>query len=612
MLSAGFVLAAASCTDYSDYNTAPTDALTQGANTTLWENISSDPQLTKFKALAEKSNFAKTLASPRFYTLWAPVDGAFSDEAYNRLMASDSATIVKQFMYQHIADYNHPVSAALDSTTVVSLNRKHHPFTQDGFDDFSYAGINVPATNGLMHKINGLSEYYNNFFEHLDFLEGCDSIKNYIQQFNDSVLDTSLSVIGPLVNGQQTYQDSVMTPTNSVISNILRADLENEDSTYCMFFPTDEAWVKAYDAISPYYKYISKLDYMDLTLKNTTASGSNATTAKAATAATPPSGKTAAQLQDSLTIHNIINNLVFSGGYERNRPMLENGTFEENDSAYSTTRSYLTGMQDMMDHTTKVSEMSNGLARIVDSLTFKPSETYNPVISVTRPLKTLAVKKLTTHNVYSPNGVPLKDYDIFSKVPEMFKQWLFPANSPYFSYVAVDSTDITGSSDKPEFDFALGRLMGNGVTGTVRSGIYHIYVVTVPAQIDDSEPHLVRPYYVRFYLSWTDANNKQQYTTLPKEYKAPQTFSTADKPEKPEANTIYVGDPDKVNVLDLGEFEFPVCYYNTTAYPSLMMMHTKNYTSKPLRERYDQQMRVAGVYLVPKDYNDKWQNSDNE
>ena len=39
---------------------------------------------------------------------------------------------------------------------------------------------------------------------------------------------------------------------------------------------------------------------------------------------------------------------------------------------------------------------------------------------------------------------------------------------------------------------------------------------------------------------------------------------------------------------------------------------TKNYTSATLRNRYDQQLRVAGVFLVPKDYNDKWANSDNE
>ena len=65
-------------------------------------------------------------------------------------------------------------------------------------------------------------------------------------------------------------------------------------------------------------------------------------------------------------------------------------------------------------------------------------------------------------------------------------------------------------------------------------------------------------------------------------------------------------------VIDLGEFTFPVCYYGLDAYPSLMMMHTKGYTSSSNRLKYDQQMRVAGVYLVPKEYNDLWANSSNE
>ena len=40
-----------------------------------------------------------------------------------------------------------------------------------------------------------------------------------------------------------------------------------------------------------------------------------------------------------------------------------------------------------------------------------------------------------------------------------------------------------------------------------------------------------------------------------------------------------------------------------------MMMHTESYTSSSSRAKYDQQMRVAGVYLVPKEYNDMWANT---
>ena len=100
----GFLLT--SCSDYSDYNSVPSAGDLPSASQTLWENISSDPQLTKFAALAQQSKFSEALNSPRFYTVWAPVDAAISDAEFNRLKASDSATIVKQCMQQHMTEYN--------------------------------------------------------------------------------------------------------------------------------------------------------------------------------------------------------------------------------------------------------------------------------------------------------------------------------------------------------------------------------------------------------------------------------------------------------------------------------------------------------------------------
>ncbi len=597
MLSAGFVLAAASCTDYSDYNTEPELNSQVGANKTLWENISSDQQLTKFTALAQKSKFSEALNSPRFYTLWAPVDAAFDDALYNKLMASDSATIVKHFMQQHMTEYNYPISAALDSTTIVTLNNKHHPFTQSGFDGFSYisGGINLPSTNGVMHKINGMSEYHINLYENIDSLVGCDSIKKYIQKYDEYYLDVNASVLGPLREGKQTYLDSVMKKRNNVISRIMHADLENEDSSYCMIIPNDEAWKSAYTSITGCYNYIPTMDYLDLTKKTGVASSiyNKPTTAKADEAA-----EAEAIMQDSLTCRNLVENLVFSEGYPYNQPLFTGGTFAEEDTAFTTTRNYLTGMQEILDNTVSTGTMSNGLVRVVDTLALKAEQTYNPVVGAIIPEATLKVKKLTAHNI-PLDSLAGRD-SLFSKIPEMFHEWLFPAESRFFSYVAVDSADIDGKSGIPEFNFAIRDL---------RSTTYHVYVVTVPAQVENAAA-AVKPYYLRFYLSWTDADNKQQYDVLPMGSKNSLEMTTDDGESTDKL--ICVGDPGRVNVLDLGEVTFPACYYGLDSYASLMMMHTKKYTTDKNRAMYDQQMRVAGVFFVPKDYNDKWANSDNE
>ena len=219
--------------------------------------------------------------------------------------------------------------------------------------------------------------------------------------------------------------------------------------------------------------------------------------------------------------------------------------------------------------------MSNGITRTIDSLTFDSWNSYNPVIRTMRPDATMKVTKLTTHNI-PLDSLAGRD-SLFSKVPAMFHQWLFPKTSRFFSYVAVDSANVEGTTGKPEFNFALEG---------VRSATYHIYVITVPAQVEEPAAD-VKPYYLRFYLSWTDAANKQQLTVLPQ-------------------------GAAKDLEMTMGEFTFPVCYYGLDAYPSLMMMHTKSYTSSANRKKYDQQMRVAGVYLVPKEYNDYWTNASND
>ena len=590
LMLAATMLTATSCSDYNDYNSAPSAGDLPGANSTLWENISSDTQLTKFANLAKKCNYSEVLNSPRFYTVWAPVDNVISDAEYNRLMASDSATIVKQFMQQHMTEYNYPVSAALDSTTIISLNAKHHTFTQNAFDGFSYLDKNLPSTNGVMHKINGLSEFHQNLYENIDNLVDCNSIKSYIQKYDEYYLDVNASVIGPLRDGKQTYLDSVMKKRNNVIRSIMRADLEDEDSTYCMLIPNDKAWNEAYAAINPRYNYIPKLDYMDLSLKTVAASSANATTAKAAKAA-----EADGELQDSLTCRNIVNNLVFSNCYQRNKPLFTNGSFNIADTAYTTSRNDLTNMQEVLNHTIATSEMSNGLARTIDAMTFYPWETYNPVISTTYPEATMKVTKLTTHNI-PVDSLAGRD-SLFSKVPEMIRQWILPKTSRFFSYVAVDSANIDGTTGKPEFNFALRG---------VRSSTYHIYVVTVPGQVEEPLAD-VKPYYLRFYLSWTDAANKQQYTVLPQGAKSTIEMTTDEGSST--ATMTYLGDPGRLNVFDLGEFTFPACYYGLDAYPSLMMMHTKSYTSSSNRKKYEQQMRVAGVYLVPKEYNDMWANT---
>jgi len=607
MLSAGLMLAAASCTDYSDYNTVPEDGNSPFADKTLWENISQDKQLTKIVSLAEKSNFVKTLNSARFYTLWAPSDDAFSDEEYQDLMSSDSATIVSRFFYQHMAEFNYPISASLDSTTIVTLNMKHHPFTQQSFDGYNYiaGGINLPASNGLIHKIDGMSEFHFNLYENIDHLEGCDQFKEYIQANDEEYLDLNASIVGPLKEGKQTYLDSVMKKRNTVITRVMNANLEDEDSTFCMLIPNDEAWTKAYDTIYPHYNYIPKLDYMDLTKKTAIADQVEPKNFKADKTVQP-----AENLQDSIAKRYIVEKMVFSQSSPYNQQLFT-GVVSDNDTVYSTTKDKTASAQSILDHTVAINEMSNGMTRTIDEYPFTPWDSYNPVIVSRTPAAALGVKNNKAESLTDVN-IPLTDLagrdSLFSKIPDVLKKIIFPQYSRFFSFTAVDSTNLNNSTASPEFDYALRG---------VRSSTYRIYVVTVPSQVEFPDAK-VKPYYLRFWLSYTDASNAIQKTILPVGKAKTYEMTTADgenpgssPSETPTTSKIwYEGDPGKVNVFDLGEFTFPVCYDEASsdrknpAYPSLMIAHTKKFNSNKLRDQSEQYMRIEGVYLIPKEYVD--------
>ena len=120
----------------------------------------------------------------------------------------------------------------------------------------------MPSNNGLMHLLDGAAAFYPNLYEYLSMADGIDSLRNYFMHYSDTTLSDE-SVKGPMVNGVQTYIDSVMVTTNSLMRT-LNAKLENEDSTYTFVMPTDEAYQKMYDRVKPLYNFITTTTVQDV------------------------------------------------------------------------------------------------------------------------------------------------------------------------------------------------------------------------------------------------------------------------------------------------------------------------------------------------------------
>lgn len=591
MLVASGMLALASCTEYSDYNSAPEDS-NPLANKTLMENISENEQLKDFAAIINKAGCSEILNTSRVFTLWAPADGTYDATPYLNM---DSASVMDKFIKQHLAEYSYQVVGEVNSR-VATMNLKHHDFTNTSFDDAEIKDVNIPASNGIMHILNGVSEYHPNLYEYLDIVEGCDSFASYIHQYDIYTIDKEKSVIGPMVNGQQTYKDTVWTKTNSAMRTILHADLENEDSTYTLLIPTDDAWKKAKEQMSTSYNFITDFNYLDLSKLSVLISSM---TSKSLI---PNMGNSDKKididpvfLKDSLMNTNILRNLVYSNTDDRNKPILS-GEVAENDTLFSTSYNKVTSIQNFIDITKgDVAEMSNGYVRHLSDkgeypLGYYPWESYEPILKYYNPGRVYG----TTDGVEKGKNVQVLQKKVTDEMwgeefndgkLDFLKIWLLPKSSSYLTYFGTDPTMISNVAFV-EMDFYL-----KGAKATK----YRVYVVTVPESLND--PEQVDKKALRTFA----------FSSHTSEGESTMGFYNKTTADNPFSNTMFKTDNGLVEYTDednakIRAIEFdidvPICYSNTDASPVLFIQSYATGRQNQWKN-FDRNLRIAGVFCVP-------------
>ena len=584
------MLGIVSCSDFSDYNTVAGES-DGGAGMSLWKNIQGNTNLSKFAEIIKKAEFDSNLDSPRFYTVFAPKDGTYNADSVLEL---DDAVILKEFVKQHIVEYNHPVNSSIEEgTKLLSLNSKGHIFTSQSYGDAKYSNeVNIPASNGVLHILNHNEGFYNNIYEYFEKIEGCDLFRDYVQKYDEEYIDEANSIEGSLVHGEKTYEYIEYAHRNNVINKLMRAELDNEDSLYTVLFPNDVAWGKSYDRIKKNYKFLSKLTYMNFegVAFPATVGASIQATVGSKDYSLPYKVE---EYSDSLTKYQMVRNLAFSHGYDCNDILLKgNGTVA--DTLYSRVGNHLVSAADVEEHTMENRKMSNGYIRVVDSIPFQPWQTFEPII-LSRKIGRSVASSSDIQSMDKSSLIEERD-TIFKYVPEFIYKIMIgtsPTANEKFQYVRT--TNLSASSSAPELDFELQNVL---------STKYHIYVVTVPSHITGPQA-TPKQYYLRFFLNYTNENNEQKKVELKLNPDSnPEwgvnSVTTSQKVGKVTTYTTHVTTPGGyVSVIDLGEFEFPVSYYGMEAYPNLMMCPTMSFSKTANKNLYEQYMRVAGVYLIP-------------
>lgn len=336
LLGAAVLLGFTACTD-DHFDIQPS---TVSGSNTIWQNVEANADLDSvamilrrckvMKSQTDKSakqTYAELLATSQQLTAWLPKNGTFNAKQY--LDELDSAVVLRakdemagtraeydvanRFARNHIARFNYESNMgeqriALMNSKIVNYNAGEGTFNGVKLDA---ANANILSSNGMLHVLDGESQFAYNIFERLQVDSRFAKIYGDIDKYNVYTFSASSSTQGSMNhNGSMEYVDSVWSRTNSLISDARLNDLTDEDSLFVSVIPTDAAYEAARQKLQGLFKYAKSYNYAwDESKRDWTNKGTNALKFNT----------------DSLTTYNVTDRILsassFSVGYNSEGPV---------------------------------------------------------------------------------------------------------------------------------------------------------------------------------------------------------------------------------------------------------------------------------------------------
>ena len=336
LLGAAVLLGFTACTD-DHFDIQPS---TVSGSNTIWQNVEANADLDSvamilrrckvMKSQTDKSakqTYAELLATSQQLTAWLPKNGTFNAKQYldelDRaavLRAKDEMAgtraeydVANRFARNHIARFNYESNMgeqriALMNSKIVNYNAGEGTFNGVKLDA---ANANILSSNGMLHVLDGESQFAYNIFERLQVDSRFAKIYGDIDKYNVYTFSSSSSTQGSMNhNGSMEYVDSVWTRTNSLMTGAWLDKLTDEDSLYVSVIPTDAAYEAARQKIHGLFKYAKNYNYAwDASKRDWTNKGTNALKFNT----------------DSLTTYNVTSRILsassFSVGYNSEGPV---------------------------------------------------------------------------------------------------------------------------------------------------------------------------------------------------------------------------------------------------------------------------------------------------
>ena len=336
LLGAAVLLGFTACTD-DHFDIQPS---TVSGSHTIWQNVEANADLDSvamilrrckvMKSQTDKSakqTYAELLATSQQLTAWLPKNGTFNAKQY--LDELDSAAVLRakdemagtraeydvanRFARNHIARFNYESNMgeqriALMNSKIVNYNAGEGTFNGVKLDA---ANANILSSNGMLHVLDGESQFAYNIFERLQVDNRFAKIYGDIDKYNVYTFSSSSSTQGSMNhNGSMEYVDSVWSRTNSLMSDAWLTYLTDEDSLFVSVIPTGAAYEAARQKIQGLFKYAKNYNYAwDASKRDWTNKGTNALKFNT----------------DSLTTYNVTSRILsassFSVGYNSEGPV---------------------------------------------------------------------------------------------------------------------------------------------------------------------------------------------------------------------------------------------------------------------------------------------------
>lgn len=225
------------CKKWDDHN-ALTDA-SVGKN--LFEQISENPDLSKFAELVTKSGYDTVLASSKTFTVFAPSNAALA--SLDPALVADAAKL-RAFVGNHITNQLYQTTTTSGQVRLQMLSGKYNNLQGQMFDDANITTANKYAKNGFLQVLDKMVPVLPNAWEFLETspLAPVKQKNFFLSQFQN-VFNASTAVqtgVNPST-GMPVYQPG----TDSVRTNLFWRDvydLRDETKQFTFFMLTDAAW----------------------------------------------------------------------------------------------------------------------------------------------------------------------------------------------------------------------------------------------------------------------------------------------------------------------------------------------------------------------------------